>query len=319
MPFTWRDSEGATVADYRQLLACIDAELAQVDPLVMNLLVAKSIPSLTDIDIPHYQRQADQWAEDVRRRLPLAEGAFRRTPQGWKNDINFFRLGVLCGYLEHEAGIAYIEDQRTATAIYYTDPSDLFLNGVMDTRRGTCGNMAALHVAVGWRLGWPVSLACVRSHYICRYDDGTVTHNIEATQAGYGGFKSDPDEYLIERYELPPKALSSGSDLRAVSPREMLGIFVGFRGRHMRDTGREEEAERDYLLARHLFPTSRRLYINAMEMAVRLSGRLFEPGEVGSPQSLADWLNSQCRRPRPAMQGQSKDIPLKNVVYTASV
>ena len=88
-------------------------------------------------------------------------------------------------------------------------------------------------------------LACVRSHYICRYDDGRVTHNIEATQAGYGGFKSDPDDYLIERYSLPTKAIRSGSDLRSVNPRETLGIFLGFRGRHMRDTDRWDEAERD--------------------------------------------------------------------------
>jgi len=307
------------VTDYRKLLACSDAELARVDPLVMNLLVAKSIPSLADLDIPRYQRQADQWAEDIRRRLPGAEKVYRRTPQNWKNDVNFFRLGVLCGYLEHEAGIAYNEDQRTATAVYYTDPSDLFLNGVMDTRRGTCGNMAALHVAIGRRLGWPVSLACVRSHFICRYDDGQVTHNIEATQAGYGGFKSDPDAYLIEHYELPPRAISSGSDLRAVNLREMLGIFVGFRGRHMRDTGRWDEAERDYLLARHLFPANRKLYLDATGVAVERSVRLFEPGELGSPQSLADWVNTQYRVPRPSIREQPKEFTFKNVAYTASV
>jgi hypothetical protein len=293
--------------------------LARIDPLAMNLLVAKSIPSLSDLDIPRYRRLADQWAEDVRRRLPGAEQVFRRSPQDWKGDVNFFRLGVLCGYLEHEAGIAYIEDQRYATAVYYTDPSDLFLNGVMDTRRGTCGNMAALHVAIGWRLGWPVSLACVRSHYICRYDDGTVTHNIEATQAGYGGFKSDPDAYLIKQYELPTKAISSGSDLRAVTPRELLGIFVGLRGRHMRDTDRVEEAELDYLLARHLFPSNRKLYIDAMATAVQRSERLFEPGELGSPQSLADWLSTQYRVARPMARVQPKDFPFQNVSYTASV
>ncbi len=93
-------------------LACSDAELARTDPLVMNLLVAKSIPALADVDIPRYQRQADQWAEEVRWRLPSAEQVFRQTPWDWKNDVNFFRLGVLCGYLEHEAGIAYNEDQR---------------------------------------------------------------------------------------------------------------------------------------------------------------------------------------------------------------
>jgi hypothetical protein len=307
------------VADYRQLLACSDAELARVDPLVMNLLVARSIPSLADLDLARYQELADQWAEDVRRRLPAAERVFLQTPQHWKNDLNFFRLGVLCGYLEHEAGLSYNEDQRYAAAIRYTDPSDLFLNGVMDTRQGTCANMAALHVALGWRLGWPVSLACVRSHYICRYDDGQVTHNIEATQAGYGGFKSDPDDYLIERYELPTEAISSGSDLRAVTPREMVGIFVGLRGRHMRDTGRTDDAERDYLLARHLFPANRKLYLEATEAAVLRSERLFEPGELGSPQSLAEWLDSRYRMLRPAMRGQPDGILPKNVPYTASV
>jgi hypothetical protein len=303
------------VTDYRQLLVCSDAELARVDPLVMNLLVASSIPSLADLDIARYQKQGDQWAEDVRRRLPSAERVFRQTPQDWKNDVNFFRLGVLCGYLEHEVGIAYIEDQRYATAVYYTDPSDLFLNGVMDTRRGTCGNMAALHVVLGWRLGWPVSLACVRAHFICRYDDGQVTHNIEATQASYGGFKSDPDEYLIKQYELPPKALSSGSDLRAVTPRELLGIFIGFRGRHMRDTGRTDEAERDYLLARHLFPSNRKLYIDATAVAVERSAQLFETGELGSPQSLAGWINAQYRVHRPSVRVQPTYPLIKDVVY----
>ena len=130
----------------------------------MNLLVAKSVPSLADLDLSRYQQQADQWAHDVRQRLPAAEQTFRQTPWEWRDDVNFLRLGVLCGYLEYEAGIAYNEDQRDGGPILYTDPSDLFLNGVMDTRRGTCGNMAALHVALGWRLDWPVSLACVGTY-----------------------------------------------------------------------------------------------------------------------------------------------------------
>lgn len=307
------------MTDYRQLLACSDPELSRADPLVMNLLVAKSVPSLAGLDVARYQRQADQWADCIRTRLPRAEHVFQKTPGDWKNDVRFLRLAVLCEFVDRDLGIKYREDQRDLTVVSYTDPSDLFLNGVMDTRRGTCGNMAALHVAIGWRLGWPVSLACVRSHYICRYDDGTVTYNIEATQAGYGGFKSDPDAYLIEHYDLPPKAISSGSDLRAVTPRELLGIFMGFRGRHMRDTGRAEEAEQDYLLARHLFPTNRRLYISATAVAVERSARLFEPGEIGSPQSLADWINMQYRTPLPAVRVKANDTPLKKVIYTVSV
>ena len=296
------------MTDYRQLLACSEAELAQVDPLVMNLLVAESIPSLADLDIDRYRLLADRWADEVRRRLPSAETFFRETPHDWKDDVKFFRLGVLCGHLEHEAGLAYIEDQRYAKAVKYTDPSDLFLDGVMGTRRGTCANMAALYVAIGWRLGWPVSLECVRSHYICRYDDGVVTHNIEATQAGFGGFKSDPDVYLAEQYDLPPKAISSGSDLRSVTPREMRGIFIGFRGRHMRGTDRPDEADRDYSLARHLFPTKRRLYIDATAVAVERSVGLFESCELGSPQSLAAWINLDYQVPRLSMNTRSQTL-----------
>ena len=80
------------------------------------------------------------------------------------------------------------------------------------------------------RLGWPVSLASVKSHFISRYDDGEVHHNIEATNTHPGGFVSNPDEMYIQRFDLPPKAITSGSDLRRLSTREMLGVFVAFRG-----------------------------------------------------------------------------------------
>ena len=46
------------MTDDRSLLACSGAGLVQVDPLMMNLLVAKSIPSLANLDIAHDQRQA---------------------------------------------------------------------------------------------------------------------------------------------------------------------------------------------------------------------------------------------------------------------
>ena len=80
-----------------------------------------------------------------------------------------------------------------------------------------------------------------------------------------------------------------------------------------------EEAKLDYLLARYLFPSNRKLYIDTMAVAIERSGRLFEPGELGSPQSLAGWINTQYRMPRPSIREQPKDVPLKNVVYTVSV
>ena len=196
------------------LLGQSDEELRLADPLWMNLLVASGIPLLKHLDIAAYQRRADEWAEDLGRRLPRMEANFHKAPQDWKNDIHFFRLGALCWYVDQRLGIRYREDQNDLKRVLYTDPADLFLHGVMDSRTGTCGNMSALHVAIGWRLNWPVSLATVGTHFICRYDDGKVTHNIEATKTGGGGFHSHPDDYYLKEHRLTARAVRCGSDLR---------------------------------------------------------------------------------------------------------
>jgi len=278
-----------------QLLALTDAELARVDPVEMNLLVAQGIPSLSDLDIPPYCAILDQAAEVLRQELPGADQRFYRNPQAWKNDIRFGRLALMCWYVDEVLGIQYREDQKGLTQVLYTDPGDLFLNGVLNTRRGTCGNMAMVHVALGWRMGWPVSLACVGSHFICRYDDGKVVHNIEATNNTGGGFTSPPDEYYIKQYHLPARAIRCGSDLRAVTPREMLGLSFGLRARHFENTNRLGEAEVDYLVARCLFPQNRHLYIGQNQASVQSSMELFEPGEKGHPTELACWLHDVVR------------------------
>lgn len=289
--------------DYSQwtvghLLGMPAEELAAVDPVAINLIVAKGVPALADLDIRHYQNVVDAWVADFTQRcLPHWEPFFYEAPEQFKNDIRYFRLGMVCQYLDLEIGIEYNRDQREAQAVYYTNPSDLFLNGVIDTRTGTCGNMAALQVAFGWRLGWPVSLACVNSHFILRYDDGETIYNIEPTQSGRGGFKSDPDEYLIETKQLSSVAIESGSDLRALRPHEMLGAFVGLRARHLQDLGLRAGSkakllalEPDWLLARRLFPTSRLLYKNQMVVSSLRGDSLFAPYEPGHPNTYAAFL-----------------------------
>lgn len=273
-----------------ELVGRPSCELHGVDPLEMNLLVAQALPAFAGLDIASYQKLADEWADDFRRQLPGFEAAFHETPHDWKNDIRFFRLGVLCWYVTEVLGVRYREDQREVTSILYTDPSDLFVNGVMDTRQGTCGNMAALHSALAWRLGWPLRLACANAHIFCRYDDGQVTHNIECTNNGRGGFQSHPNQYYQDEYNIPDIAIECGSDLRALCPRETLGLFFGLRGRHWEDIGRLREAEVDYLWARTLFPSNRRLYMAQVGVSVQLSEWRFDWGERGHFTGMADWL-----------------------------
>jgi hypothetical protein len=285
---------GPGMADYLKYLGYSDPHLARVDPLMLDLEVAKSIPALAHLETAKYQHQADEWADGITKWLPRVEPAYWKSPEEWNNDINLFRLGLVCEYLDRNVGISYIDDQRDVKNISYTNAADLFLCGVMDTKRGTCGNMATLYVAMVWRLGWPVSLACAGAHLFCRFDDGNVTYNIETSYIGAGpGWKKPPDSWYIEQYDLSPKAVSTGSDLRALTPRERLAIFISHRARHMNDTGKYREAERDYLLARHLFPGSRDLYRNAMGTSVRCSVDMFDGDEVGTPLSLARMILSE--------------------------
>src|SRR5262245_46620382 len=55
------------ILDEQRLLSMSAAELVGVDPVVMNLTIAKGIPGLESLDIPRYARLADEWAADIRK------------------------------------------------------------------------------------------------------------------------------------------------------------------------------------------------------------------------------------------------------------
>jgi hypothetical protein len=238
------------------LVTMPEPELARVDPVYQDLAVARGITSLATLNVVRYQAQVDGWAADIEERLPGLERQFWETPETWKDDINFFRLGVLCWYLDVVLGVRYREDEREAKGVLYTDPSALFLNGVIDTRQGTCGNMATLYFALAWRLGWPVSMARAGYHSLARYEAGCVAYNIETTNTGNGGFASEPDSYYIRNFSYSRRGFYVGVDLRLLKPREVLGTFVGKRGRHYCDSGLLPQALREYTLAHHLYPTN---------------------------------------------------------------
>lgn len=237
------------------------ADLRKVDPVVLNLSVAKGIPALADLDVPRYQKLADTWAADIRKMLPGAEREFQKAPQDWARCIHLFRLGTVAYYVDTVLGIRYREDhaaqQRAGIReVYYTDPGDLFLHKVMDERRGTCGNMAALHWVLGRRLGWPVTLSLVWSHFLVRFDNGQVRWNAEASSPGRGGFNCHTDEQAIQEFNLDRERVRCGSDLATLTPRQALGCFFDLRGRHFNNTNRFDESLADSERAVTCYPES---------------------------------------------------------------
>ena len=88
-------------------------------------------------------------------------------------------------------------------------------------------------------------------------------HLNEQTSTHAGTFASDSDADYVKRFDLPPRAIECGSDLRRLSAREMLAVFVSNRARHYGDIGSWEKADVDYSLCRALFPNYRRGFIMA--------------------------------------------------------
>jgi len=162
--------------------------------------------------------------------------------------------------------------------------------------------MPALHVAIGRRLGWPVTLACTNAHFVCRYDDGQHVYNVEATDTGRGGFAEGSDQDYVEKEGVSQKAIAVGSDLRRLTAREMLGVFVQARARYFADTGKIDLAARDYALAFTQFPNNRKAYINLVGNLIETGEHLFAGNEHGHPASLAAYLAGRYR-PRAAHGG----------------
>jgi hypothetical protein len=254
--------------DLRALIQLPASRLARIDPLLLNLSVARGCPGLDGLDLIRYASLLDHWSEEVRAALPSAEEEFRRSPSDWKNDLAFFRVGILCWFIDEVLGIRYREDQCDLESVFYTEPSDLFLHGLIETRQGTCATMPTFHVALCWRLGWPMSLAVAGWHVVCRFDDGNRCHNIEATRTGGGGFHSHPDEEYRQRYHISELDVATGSDMTALDSRRMLGLFIGFRARLWHDIGEVGKAAEDCRVSLRLFPNSRLLRRKAAEVGL---------------------------------------------------
>jgi len=87
---------------------------------------------------------------------------------------------------------------------------------------------------------------------------------------------------------LPRKAVESGSDLRKLTAREMIGTFLALRGRHYFDTERWLDADTSYALSRALFPRYRRAWVAAMMPYLHRGETLFSPDEESHPRSFCE-------------------------------
>jgi hypothetical protein len=246
------------VGSLDELLKLPPQELEKIDIAEMNLLCASGLPGAEGLEIPKLLLGLDGWAASVRFQTNrhLYRVSDPTYADHYKHSENVLRAEFLVQVLQEDCGVHY--NLERVRDLDFTNSKDLFIHGLSGANGGTCASLPVLYVAIGRRLGYPMSLALAPVHVLARWDgpddsnDPMKHFNVEAS--GYG-FKALGDDFYLKWPRMMTDAeRNSGYFLRPLTGAEMLGEFLTMRGHCLMDTGRLEEAKSAYQLAQKLIP-----------------------------------------------------------------
>ncbi len=166
-----------------QQLSLVNVETLPLDECV--LLIAKD--HYPELDTAAYLHQLDEFAHRAEHRIRGVAGspAIAR---------------ALSHYLFQEEGF------RGNTTDYYNSSNNLF-NDVLDQRTGMPITLSILYIAVGTRLGLPVSGVSFPGHFLVHYANRPESFFIDPFAKGKLLSKADCEKRLMERYgeAIPPQ------------------------------------------------------------------------------------------------------------------
>ena len=141
------------------------------------------------------------------------------TPSDASPDLRIRTLNTL---LYRRLGIAYDKTDFIGEKLI-----NRYAHGVVQTKKGTCANMAAFYIAVAQRLGYQVQAVAAPQHLFARYVDPQLEkQNIDP--ASQGAWNSDDD--YIHDMEIPLKGIENGVYLRTMTRRELAAELVADHG-----------------------------------------------------------------------------------------
>lgn len=233
---------------------------SKIDIGIAALTLAREI--YPDLDVQSYSTKIDMMVEKAR---AFTHGS--KDPE--------YRIRALNTYLYKEEGIKYDRFDTNAELL-----QNRYLNGILDTKTGSCVTMPLLYLAIAQRLGYPVYPVAAPQHLFLRYIDPKLKmQNIEAT--GGGGY-SPNDEYK-EVLRVSDRGIKSGAYLRTMSYREFLGELIGENGIYWDRQGDLERAIRYLNVGIKLNPRSADLY-DALARAYMIMGKKFRDMYKVTPQ-----------------------------------
>ena len=176
----------------------------QIDIGRACLLFAKE--AYPDLDVDEYSKKLDVMVEEVKELTG-------------NNITPDHRIRALNTYLYLDQGFHYDNEDPYGQRL-----KNRYINGLMDTKSGSCITMPLLYLALAQRLGYPVYPVSAPQHLFLRYVDPKLKmQNIEATNGG--GYS--PDEAYINDMEIPQRGIETGAYMKTMSYRELLAeLFV---------------------------------------------------------------------------------------------
>ena len=133
------------------------------------------------LDLSSMQEELDRLTESVRRQI---------TATSSPGEI----VAALRKTIHQDGGYRYT-DRVDARGIP-TDPAELFLHGMLKSKRGYCMNLSLLYLIIGDRLNLPLFGVPLPNHFFVRYVSDDKRINIEATEQGV----TYPDSFYRQRF-----------------------------------------------------------------------------------------------------------------------
>lgn len=238
-----------------QLLQVPPDQLEGVDLALLNLLCAEGLRGSEELNVQKSLDTLDAWARHVERETKRNQHLFDEHPKRFKNSLAHFRMAMLATLLVQDLRIQYNPERekqldnghslRTERdqERFFADSKDVFIHGLLAGKHyGTCASLPFIYVAVGRRLGYPVTLATTASHFYVRYEEGDGKHlNIEATE--HRAFLTPSDDEYRNPWELhvSEQEITGLGHLRPLSNKEILGHSLLTRSAVLRSTKQHDQ------------------------------------------------------------------------------
>ena len=299
-----------------QLLAMSPEQLAEVDIALMNLRCAEGLRGAEGLDVAAALEMLGQYAHHAEAETARHLYRYHNNPAEFENSEAWFRLVMLNTVLQQDFGVRYNPERITSPGIFepnetfYASARDVFIHGLTSPPvMGTCSSMPVLFVAVGRRLGYPLSLVSTKSHLFVRWQDSRDYFNVDATSIGLTRY--DDDYFKTWPFKITDEETRLDGYLKSMTPREELACFMSIRGSCLMSMHRFDEAVAAETEAARLVPHIRSHQI-VLQMARREAEQKSHPVFIPPDPILqttgdeADWaarraeiLNRQRRGPDP--------------------